>query len=67
MKFIDKIGIIWVMEPHPDGGVWMHIPECDNDFEEPYQNGYMYPNEIACLMDMEKSYGVMTPIDKCVD
>jgi hypothetical protein len=64
MKFIDENGVIWVMEPSPYGGVWMHVPECDNEFDEPYENGYIYPNEIACLMDMEKSYGVMTPLTK---
>ena len=64
MKFIDETDTIWVMEPHRYGGVWMHVPECDNDFDDPEENGYFYPNEVACLIYMEKSYGVMTPLDK---
>lgn len=63
-KFIDEAGIIWTMEPYPHGGVWMHVSECDDEFDVPYENGYVYLNETACLIDMEKFYGVLTPIDK---
>ena len=63
MKFIDESGLIWVMEPHRHGGIWMHVPECDNEFDEPDENGYWYPTEMACLRDMKKCYGVLTPLD----
>lgn len=64
MKFIDETGTIWVMEPDRYGGVRIRVPECDDEFEFPEENGYWYPDEKTCLKDMKKCYGVMTPLTK---
>lgn len=64
MKFIDESGIVWVMEKAKFGGVRIRVPECDADFDDPNENGYWYPNQVICLMDMEKCYGVLLPLDE---
>lgn len=64
MKFIDENGYIWVMEKEPFGGVRIRVPECDEDFENPMENGYWYPDEETCLADIERVYGVLIPLDK---
>ena len=42
----------------------MHVPECDNEFDKPYENGYIYPNEIALPYGYGKILWGYDPLDK---
>ena len=57
----DSMTAIWTALEFQNGAVWIRIEECDSDFENVEENGYMYTNMRECLSDMRKYYGRLKP------